>query len=235
MVASLSDRIRPESSPRAGVTPMPIGRVRANVATTPRPLGMRTMTVRRGDLLYAAGEPADSLYVLRAGRVHIFLVTEEGKKVVIETVMAPSLLGEAVLSVSRIHETYAEAAEDADVLVVERPSVEALLQTQPELAVRLLEAVAGRLLTVAQRLEDRLVRAVPARLARALLQLVPAPAYEAFPIKQSEIAEVAGTSRETATRVLNQFESDGLIALGRTRVRVLRPDALSRIAETRAS
>jgi CRP-like cAMP-binding protein len=216
--------------------PADISRFRVgHVAPPVRQLGLRTLTVRRGHTLYAAGEPAEHLLVLRSGRAHVFLVTEEGKKVVIETVPAPSLLGEAVLSAGRVHETYAEAAEEAEVLMVERASVEALLRSQPELAVRLLEAVAQRLLTTAQRLEDRLVKAVPARLARALLQLVPAPEYEAFPIKQSEIAEVAGTSRETATRVLNQFEADGIIALGRTRVRLLRPEALSLIAEAKAS
>ena len=232
MVASLTDRIRPAPS----TTPAEISRFRLGHTSQPvRPLGLRTMTVRRGATLYAAGEPAEHLLVLRSGRAHVFLVTEEGKKVVIETVPAPSLLAEAVLSPGRVHETYAEVAEDAEVLMVERASVEALLRSQPELAVRLLEAVAQRLLTTAQRLEDRLVKAVPARLARALLQLVTAPEYEAFPIKQSEIAEVAGTSRETATRVLNQFEADGIIALGRTRVRLLRPEALSVIAEAKAS
>ena len=233
MVASLSDRMRP-ATPSA--MPAEINRYRTGHVQNPtRPIGVRTFTVRRGQTLYAAGEPAEQLLVLRSGRAHVFLVTEEGKKVVIETVPAPSLLAEAVLSPSRIHETYAEAAEDSEILAVERASVEALLRSQPELAVRLLEAVSTRLLTAAQRLEDRLVKAVPARLARALLQLVPAPEYEAFPIKQSEIAEVAGTSRETATRVLNQFESDGIIALGRTRVRLLRPEALSQIAEAKAS
>jgi CRP/FNR family transcriptional regulator len=233
MVASVSDHSRPAT---LSAIPAPITRFPSSaVATAPRPIGLRTHKVKRGETLYAAGELAEQLLVLRSGRAHIFLVTEEGKKVVIETVPSPSLLGEAVLSPTRIHETYAEAAEDGEVLIVDRSSVEALLRAQPELAVRLLEAVAGRLLTVAQRLEDRLVKAVPARLARALLQLVPPPAYEAFPIKQSEIAEVAGTSRETATRVLNQFEADGIIALGRTRVRVLRPEVLSQIAESRAS
>ena len=232
MVATFTDRGRPAT---ISAIPASISRFRTQPATAPRPIGLRTLKVKRGDTLYAAGEMAEQLLVLRSGRAHVFLVTEEGKKVVIETVPSPSLLGEAVLSTARVHETYAEVAEDGEVLVVDRPSVEALLRSQPELAVHLLEAVAARLLTVAQRLEDRLVKAVPARLARALLQLVPAPTYEAFPIKQSEIAEVAGTSRETATRVLNQFESDGLIALGRTRVRVLRPEVLSRIAESRAS
>jgi CRP/FNR family transcriptional regulator, cyclic AMP receptor protein len=230
MVATFTDRSRPAT---ISAIPASISRFRMQPAAAPRPIGLRTLKVKRGDTLYAAGEMAGQLLVLRSGRAHVFLVTEEGKKVVIETVPSPSLLGEAVLSPTRVHETYAEVAEDGEVLIVDRPSVEALLRSQP--AVRLLEAVAARLLTVAQRLEDRLVKAVPARLARALLQLVPAPEYEAFPIKQSEIAEVAGTSRETATRVLNQFESDGLIALGRTRVRVLRPEVLSRIAESRAS
>jgi CRP-like cAMP-binding protein len=233
MVASLTDRFQPV---RPAPMPADISRFRMSHATrSTRPLGVRTFTAKRGQTLYAAGEPAEHLFVLRSGRAHVFLVTEEGKKVVIETVPAPSLLAEAVLSPTRLHETYAEASEDSEVLAVERSSVEALLRSQPELAVRLLEAVATRLLTSAQRLEDRLVKAVPARLARALLQLVPPPDYEVFPIKQSEIAEVAGTSRETATRVLNQFESDGFIALGRTRVRVLSPEALNRIAEARAS
>lgn len=219
-----------------GVPPVPITGARTSRSPiVSRPLGLRTMAVKRGQLLYAAGETADHLIVLRSGRAHIFLVTEEGKKVVIETVPAPTLLGEAVLTAGRLHETYAEATEEGEMLVVDRGSVEALLSAQPELAVRLLEAVAARLRTVAKRLEDRVVKGVPARLARALLQLVPAPEYEAFPIKQSEIAEVAGTSRETATRVLNQFETDGLIALGRTRIRLLRPEALGEIAEARAS
>jgi hypothetical protein len=62
----------------------------------PRPTGVRTLTIKRGETLYAAGEPAEQLFVLRSGRAHVFLVTEEGKKVVIETVPAPSLLGEVV-------------------------------------------------------------------------------------------------------------------------------------------
>jgi len=229
MVASIS----PSASPSL----RPVGRPVSATITPLRPperSGLRAVYARRGETLYAAGEPADQLLVLRSGRAHIFLVTEEGKKVVIETVAAPSLLGEGMLSAARTHETYAEATEDCEALAVDRAEVTALLRAQPELAVRLLEAVAARLVTVAQRLEDRVVKAVPARLARALLQLVPGPAFEIYPIKQSEIAEVAGTSRETATRVLNQFESDGLIALGRTRVRLLQPEALGRLAESRA-
>lgn len=219
----------------ARAVPVEISHFRtAQRPAAPAPTGMRLLAIKRGQTLYAAGEAATQLFVLRSGRARVFLVTEDGKKVVIETVPAPSLLGEAVLSLTRTHETYAEAAEDGEMLAVERSSVEALLRSQPELAVSLLEAVAGRLLTVAQRLEDRVVKAVPARLARALLQLVPAPTYEVYPLKQSEIAEVAGTSRETATRVLNQFEADGIIALGRTRVRLLRPEALAQIAESRA-
>src|SRR3712207_1917761 len=113
MVASLSDRIRP-----ANTMPAEISRFRTSYGNPTRPIGVRTLTVKRGQTLYAAGEPAEQLLVLRSGRAQVFLVTEEGKKVVIETVPAPSLLAEAVLSPSRVHETYAEAAEDAEVLVV---------------------------------------------------------------------------------------------------------------------
>lgn len=230
MVASLSDA----RTVSVRTAPVQLRRIPGVPAPSPKPLGMRMFALKRGETLYAAGESAEHLFVLRSGRARVYLVTEDGKKVVIETVQAPSLLGEAVLSPGRMHETYAEVAEDGDLMAVERASVEALLRQQPELAVSLLEAVARRLLTVAQRLEDRVVKAVPARLARALLQLIPGPGYEVYPIKQAEIAEIAGTSRETATRVLNQFEAEGLITLGRTRVRLLRPEALRQIADGRA-
>jgi len=114
---------------------------------------------------------------------------------------------------------------------VDRAAIAALLQAQPELSVPLLEAVSARLQAVGKRLEDRAVRAVTARLARALLQLVPAPEYTAYPLKHAEIADVAGTSRETATRVLNRFEQAGFVALDRARVRLLQPQELNRIAD----
>ncbi len=110
-----------------------------------------------------------------------------------------------------------------------------MLEQQPALDGLAVDPVGDRDRTELRQLVVGLGDQLEARLARALLQLVPAPEYEAFPIKQSEIAEVAGTSRETATRVLNQFEAEGFIALGRTRVRLLRPEALSQIAEAKAS
>lgn len=199
------------------------------------PSGVTAAHARRGEMLYATDEPAERLLVLRSGRVQVYLITDEGKKVVIETVEAPSLLGEAVLTERRAHASSAEATTDCDLLLVERSSIAALLQARPELTVPLLEAVSARLQAVGKRLEDRAVRAVTARLARALIQLVPGPEYVAYPLKHAEIADVAGTSRETATRVLNRFEQAGLVALERARIRLLQPHELHRIADTCAS
>jgi CRP/FNR family transcriptional regulator, cyclic AMP receptor protein len=201
----------------------------------PMPSGVTTARARRGEMLYSADEPAEQLLVLRSGRAQVYLITDEGKKVVIETVEAPSLLGEAVLTERRAHASSAEATTDCDLLLVDRSSISALLQAQPELTVPLLEAVSARLQAVGKRLEDRSVRAVTARLARALIQLVPGPEYVAYPLKHAEIADVAGTSRETATRVLNRFEQAGLVTLERARIRLLQPNELHRIADSCAS
>ena len=192
-----------------------------------QPLVLRA---RRGEILYRQGEPAGHVVVLREGRAQVFQVTDEGKRVVLETVSAPSLLGEAALAGDRVHTTSAEMRSDGEILVAGREAVASLLQSQPDLAANLLAAVSRRLQTVGRRLHDRSLKPVPARLATALLQLAPDEGDGVIALKQSEIAEVAGASRETATRILNRFAKQGLIALERARVRLLRPDALGQIA-----
>jgi CRP-like cAMP-binding protein len=193
------------------------------------------LRVAPGVLLYEAGEPADQLFVLRGGIAQVYVVSEDGRRVVAETVRAPSVLGEAALGEGQRHATAAQAVTACDVFVSERAAIPRLLQAEPELAVVLLGAVSARLINVAKRFEERAMRGAPARLARTLLQFAPAPDHTAHPITHAQIAEAAGTARETATRVLNQFAAAGMIALGRTRVRVLHPEALARIADTDAA
>lgn len=198
------------------------------------PDGACALRLARGELLYEAGEAADQVFVLQSGAAQVFATAPDGRRIVIETVRAPAVLGEATVAGARRHTTSAETLTACGVMAVERAALGALLRAQPDTAAMLLASVGGRLLSVSERFQERALKAAPARVAGALLQLAPAPVYEAYPLRQVEIAEVAGSSRETATRILNQFEDNGLIALGRARVRLLNPPALGRIARAMA-
>ena len=112
-----------------------------------------------------------------------------------------------------------------------RSDVEHLLLSKPRVALRFMELIAGRLREVEARMENVAFKSVPARLADALLQLAEKADGKIEGVSHQDLADMVGTYRETATRVLNEFRSDGLIELGRLQVAILQPDELQAIAD----
>lgn len=188
-------------------------------------------TCRRGKVFYTPGETGEVLFILKRGRVNVYRIAPDGKKLVTATVEAGTVFGEMSLIGQGMHDNFAEAAEECTLCVMSRPDVEHLLKTKPALAVRVIEIIARRLREAEARLESVAFKSVPARLASTLLQLSPSGGREISGVSHQDLADMVGTYRETATRVLNDFQAEGLIELGRMRIRLLQPDRLAALAE----
>ena len=188
-------------------------------------------TCRRGKVFYAPEETGEVLFILKKGRVNMYRIAPDGKKLVTATVEAGTVFGEMSLIGQGMYGTFAEAVEDCTLCVMSRADVEHLLTTKPALALRVIEIMARRLRAAEARLESVAFKSVPARVAATLLQLSPSGDREISGVSHQELADMVGTHRETATRVLNDFQSDGLIELGRMRIRLLQPAQLAALAE----
>ena len=188
-------------------------------------------TCRRGKGFYTPGETGEVLFILKRGRVNIYRIAPDGKKLVTATVEAGTVFGEMSLIGQGMYDSFAEAAEDCTLCVMSRADVEHLLTTKPALALRVIEIMARKLRDAESRLESVAFKSVPARLASTLLQLSPGGSREISGVSHQDLAEMVGTYRETATRTLNDFQGEGLIELGRMRIRVLQPDRLAALAE----
>ncbi len=189
--------------------------------------------VPRGRVFYRPEEPGEVLFILKEGRVQLYRISPEGKKLVITTLGPHTLFGEMALLGTKMHNTFAEAIDDCLICVMSRTDLERLILNKPQVALRILESTGKRLREAEERLENMAFKGIPARLASLLLRLSDEQGTnEITGLTHQDLAESVGTYRETATQVLNDLKSQGLIEIGRKRITILDPDGLAEIAES---
>ena len=190
-------------------------------------------TCRRGRLFYMPEDTSEVLFLLKEGRVQLYRISPDGKKLVIGTIGPGAIFGEMALIGQGMHNTFAEATEDCVLLVMSREDVERLLVTKPKVALRIFEELGSRLKETESRLEEIAFKGIPARLASYLLQLADEQGSETITgMTHQDLGEQIGTYRETTTQTLNTFKADGLIDIGRKRITILDRARLERVAES---
>lgn len=188
-------------------------------------------TCRRGKVFYTPGETGEVLFILKRGRVNLYRINQDGKKLVTATIEPGTVFGEMSLVGQGMHDTFAEAAEECTLCVMSRSDIEHLLLSKPRVGLRFMELIANRLREVEARMETVAFKSVPARLAASLLDLAQDGDRQIIGVSHQDLADMVGTYRETVTRILNEFRTEGYINLGRLNITVLKIGDLRAIAE----
>ena len=184
-------------------------------------------TTNAGTIFYTPGETGEVLFLLKRGRVQLYRMTPEGKKIVLAVLEPGAMFGEMAVVGTGMHNTFAEALDDVLLCVMSRHDVSRMIQTKPVVAMRLVEAMGRRLREAEVRLEEVAFKSIPARLASLLLRLADQQKSATVAgYTHQDLAEMLGTYRETATQTLNQFQAQGLIKIGRKRITLLDPGGL---------
>jgi CRP/FNR family cyclic AMP-dependent transcriptional regulator len=190
-------------------------------------------TCRRGRIFYMPEDTSEVLFLLKEGRVQLYRISPDGKKLVIGTIGPGAIFGEMALIGQGMHNTFAEATEECVLLVMSREDVEHMLVTKPKVALRIFEELGSRLKETESRLEEIAFKGIPARLASYLLQLAGEHGDDTITgMTHQDLGEQIGTYRETTTQTLNIFKADGLIDIGRKRITILDRQGLERVAES---
>ena len=189
-------------------------------------------TCRRGKIFYMPEDTSEVLFLLKEGRVQLYRISPDGKKLVITTIGPGTIFGEMALIGQGMHNTFAEAMDDCVLCVMSRSDVERMLVTKPKVALRIFEALGSRLKDTEARLEEIAFKGIPARLASLLLQMADEQGGDTITgMTHQDLGEQIGTYRETTTQTLNSFKAMGLIDIGRKRITLLDREGLQRIAE----
>jgi CRP-like cAMP-binding protein len=186
----------------------------------------------RNEVIFHAGDPAGSLHLIDSGHVAIRLTTVLGEMAIVDVLRTGDCFGERVLVAGAgPRSATAVAMTAAETLTLDPVSFERLSAGHPETGRFLMLLLSERLAATSQLLLE--ARYVPAeqRLYRCLHRLAVrfnALAGEPIPLKQSDLASIAGITRSTANRLLRQAEREGVVAIGRGRVSVLDVPLLQR-------
>lgn len=193
-------------------------------------------TYRAGDLIYTPHQPLETLFILKKGRIRIFRVSPDGRALTTAIIEPGTIFGEMGIVGHRMHDSFAEALDDIVTCTMSASDVRRLLLGDPRIALRISETLGRRLAELERRLSDAVFKTVPERIAGTLLTLTAAKSSHSLKagvqikLTHEQLAALASTSRETTTKVLNEFAQQGLISLGRGRITVLATDRLSRVS-----
>jgi len=179
-------------------------------------------TCSPGKIFYMPEESGEVLFLLKKGHVQIYRLAPNGKKLVVATLGPGAIFGEMSLVGQGMHNTFAEAVDDCLLCVMSRADVERLMREKPDVAYRFFETMGDRVSQLETSLENIAFKSIPARLAGLLLRLsVERGSNEIRGYTHQDFSEMLGTYRETITQTLNDFKAQGLIDIGRKRIRLL--------------
>ncbi len=170
----------------------------------------------KGSLIIGQGDVGTCMYLLVSGRVKVSLASFEGKELVLDYLEAPAHFGEMSLVDARGRSADVFAVTDVEVLILEGRDLSAAIQVQPRLALSIIATLSRRLRSTIGRLEDLAFHDATHRVMRVILNVATA-GFEASGtpsvkgMTHYDIATLAGTSRETASRVISQLKREGTI------------------------
>jgi CRP-like cAMP-binding protein len=185
-----------------------------------------------GHLFYMPEDEGEVLFFLKKGRVQLYRISPDGRKLIFAVLNPGAIFGHMVLIGQGLHQTYAQALDDVTICIWNREKVESALKSNPEMALRFLAAVGERLTQTEERLADVTFKHLPARLAALLLHLCDEnKTCDLLGYTHQHLADMLGVYRETITQLLNGWKNDNLIELSRKRIRILDAAVLEDIAQ----
>jgi CRP/FNR family transcriptional regulator len=187
----------------------------------------------RGEVIFREGDQGDTCYLLRTGAVVLTREHQDGRMVALAELRAGALFGELAMFRGETRSATAEAIEATTAVALLASDMQRLIRRSPGLALKFLATLAERVSKTNERLLQQSFQTVAGRVASALLAQVVSRQAEGAPDSdvlvrstQAEIANLAGTSRESASRFLATLERAEVVTLGRGKVTVHDPGRL---------
>jgi CRP/FNR family transcriptional regulator len=185
-----------------------------------------------GARVFHEGDNSDACYIVREGTFRVTREHSDGRAITLATLGPGEIFGELAMLDGDKRSASAEALSDGELLALPAGDVRSLLARHPEIALKLVAGLVRRLRAANVRISRQSFQTVPSRVAGILAQL----SREAqnggengtvtIRMNQSDLAQLAGASRESVSRFLAELERAGVVSCGRGRVTVLDPPKL---------
>jgi CRP/FNR family cyclic AMP-dependent transcriptional regulator len=184
-----------------------------------------------GEVVFREGDASDTCYVVRDGRARALRTHRDGRTLTLATFGPGDIFGELALFEDERRSATVEAIEQTGTVAVLGPDMRRLMSEHAEISSRLVIALGRRLRETNERLSRQSFQTVQSRVAVVLSELVDQEmdgerSNVLVKATQADLAQLAGSSRESASRFLAVLERAGVISQGRGRLVVHDPEAL---------
>lgn len=194
---------------------------------------LRRRRFARNEVIFHRDDPGDSLFVIVAGTVKITLRSEDGREAILTLLGPGDYFGELAVLDGEPRSADAVAVEAVETLSLPRAVFVTVLTANPQAAMNLLAAFSRSYVRrLTDTVHDAVFLDVPARLARALVQLLEQQksdvAGDVQPVRvtQNDLGAMVGTTRESINKWLGYYERQGWLRRERGQIVVLDPGAL---------
>ncbi len=185
-------------------------------------------------VIFREGDDSDTCYIVRSGHARAIRQHSDGRTITLARFGPGDIFGELAMFDDERRSATVEALDDLSTVAIPGSAMRALLERDPAIAVKLVIALGRRLRAANERLSSQSFQTVQSRVAAVLDQLVEQARAEGeggqrdvlVTATQAELAQLAGSSRESASRFLAVLERAGVISQGRGRLTVHDPAAL---------
>ncbi len=189
-----------------------------------------------GTRVFHEGDSSDACYIVSEGSFRVTREHSDGRAITLATLGPGEIFGELAMLDGDTRSASAESITDGTLLALPANDVRSLLARNPEIALKLVAGLVRRLRAANMRLSRQSFQTVPSRVAGILAQLSREGQEDndgegemqevTIRMNQTDLAQLAGTSRESVSRFLAELERAGVVRSGRGRVTVLQPNKL---------
>jgi CRP/FNR family cyclic AMP-dependent transcriptional regulator len=191
----------------------------------------RLRTVRRGQVLFTAGDPSDTVILVVSGRVKVVVRSADGAELTLTVVPPGGSLGELSVADGGPRSADAEALENSRVLLVPNDLIAELSSRVPSVTQALMSSIAATLRRLTEAASDLVFLDLPRRVAKVLLsQPRRDDGVIELKMSQEELAHQVGGSRQSVNLALRGFERRGWIEVHDRAVTLRQAEALARFA-----
>lgn len=197
-------------------------------------------SIEEGEFFFFQGDPATHFYILVKGRAKLLQANPAGQQVNLRTLSEWQMFGAlGAVRENAFYPATAQALEPSIALAIESSLLKEMMQTRPHLSLNLMQLMTGYIMEMQERYRELATERVERRIASTILRfaaqigkrLEDEQTTVELNASRQEVAEAAGTTIFTVSRVLADWERRGLVEAGRERVVIRNPQELVQISQ----
>ncbi len=179
---------------------------------------IRKDSFRKNTTIFSQGDPGNSFYIVAEGAVKVSQLAESGKEITLAILYQNESFGEMALFEGKERSATVTAIRECKVFILTRAALFSAIHTMPDIAIKLLAVLSEKLAQTNGQIEVLAFDTLRQRLARLILSFWEKDSPDTgcgqdyiFPFTQKETADILGATRESITRLFNDFKKEGLV------------------------